>query len=281
MNDDPTPRFGEIFLELYEGLPRQGPGNRASAAQALVLCRELPASPAIIDLGCGAGAQTLYVSELTGGTIVALDSLAPLLGRLQSAVTERGLSGCIRTVLGDMADPCQPLASFDLVWSEGALYNIGIERAARVCFGLLRPGGYLVFTDAVWRREAPPRDVADSFADYPTMGWARDVLATLEHGGFDVVGHFTLPDEAWWDDFYAPMEMRLAALRVKYAGDSEAELVLNRLAQEPEMHRRHGDFYAYEFFVARRPMQATDPRAERGAQSSSNCLSGVTWPSRE
>jgi hypothetical protein len=26
----------------------------------------------------------------------------------------------------------------------------------------------------------------------------------------------------------------------------------DQLAQEPEMHRRHSDYYAYEFFVARR-----------------------------
>jgi hypothetical protein len=48
------------------------------------------------------------------------------------------------------------------------------------------------------------------------------------------------------------MQARIAELRGKYAGDTEALLALDRLAEEPEMHRRHSDFYAYEFFVARR-----------------------------
>ena len=34
---------------LYEGLPRQGPGNRACAARALALCAELGPAPPIID----------------------------------------------------------------------------------------------------------------------------------------------------------------------------------------------------------------------------------------
>lgn len=31
--------------------------------------------------------------------------------------------------------------------------------------------------------------------------------------GATIVGHFTLPAEAWWDDFYTPMEQRIAELR--------------------------------------------------------------------
>jgi hypothetical protein len=50
---DPSPRVREIFFEVYEDLPRQGPGHRACAARALGLWHELPGSPAILDLGCG------------------------------------------------------------------------------------------------------------------------------------------------------------------------------------------------------------------------------------
>ena len=33
---------------------------------------------------------------------------------------------------------------------------------------------------------------------------------------------------------------------------AEALAALNQIAQEPEMHRRYSDYYAYEFFVVRR-----------------------------
>jgi SAM-dependent methyltransferase len=208
----------------------------------------------IVDLGCGVGGQTLHLADLTDGCIVAVDIHAPSIERLKATLASRGLSHRVRVQVGDMAHPGLPAESCDLVWSEGALYNIGIGNALRVCHALLRPGGYLAFTDAVWRREDPPPVVKAIFeADYPTMGTAADVARTIRLGGFELLGRFTLPDEAWWDDFYSPMEWRIMELRGKYGSDAEALAALDLLAQEPEMHRSHSDCYAYEFFVARRP----------------------------
>jgi SAM-dependent methyltransferase len=186
---------------------------------------------------------------------VAIDSHPPSFERLEAAVAERGLAQRIHPIVGDMARPGQPLGVFDLIWSEGALYNIGLRDALRVCHGLLRPGGYLAFTDAVWRKENPPPEVKAVFdLDYPTMGWLDDDVQAIRDGGFELVGHFPLPDEAWWEDFYTPMETRIAELRSGYAADVEALAILDQLAEEPEMHRRYSDFYAYEFFVTRRPV---------------------------
>ncbi|MFZ5570591.1 MAG: SAM-dependent methyltransferase [Thermodesulfobacteriota bacterium] len=246
-------RFWPVFFELYESLPRQGPGNRACAVKALALCHDLPPAPAVLDLGCGVGGQTIHLAELTSGAIVAIDSHAPSIERLKATVAGLGLSQRVSPLVGDMADPGLPPASFDLVWSEGALYNIGIANALRICRGLLLPGGYLAFTDAVWRKENPPPAVRASFdLDYPTMGKIADVLVTIGHSGFSLIGHFTLPDEAWWEDFYTPMEGRIEELRIRYADDAEALSVLDHLAQEPAMHRMYSNWYAYEFFIVRR-----------------------------
>jgi SAM-dependent methyltransferase len=254
MSDELSPRFQALFFEVYEALPRQGPGDRASATRALGLCGALPPSPAALDLGCGVGGQTLYLAELTAGRILALDTHAPSIERLRATLAERGLAHRVEARVADMAEPGLAPASFDLVWSEGALYNIGLDRALRNIHALLRPGGHLVFTDAVWRKEDPPAEVRAGFdQDYPAMAWTGDVLATIERHDFAVLGHFTLPDEAWWTDFYTPMLARIEALRRQHAGDAEAAGVLDQLAREPELHRLYSDYYAYEYFVARRP----------------------------
>jgi len=251
---EPTPRFWEIFFEVYEALPRQGPGNRACAARALALCQGLPASPTIADLGCGVGGQTLHLAELTSGVITAVDRHAPSIARLERTVRERGLGHRVFPVVGDLAHPPLAAGSCDLIWSEGALYNLGIARALEVCRGLLRPGGCLAFTDAVWRMDDPPEEVRASFdLDYPAMGRTADILALVERSGLDLLGHFTLPDEAWWTDFYTPMAARVAEFRQRYPADPEALAALAQIGREVELHRDFADYYAYEFFVLRRP----------------------------
>ncbi len=246
-------RFWQIFCELYEELPRQGPGSRACTEEAFRMCGNLPSPPEILDLGCGSGCQTLHFAELTSGSIVAVDSHAPFIERLQATLVNSGLSPRVQARIGDMACLDLPPESFDLVWSEGALYNIGIGGALRICRGLLRPGGRLAFTDAVWRVEAPPPEIKDSFdLDYPAMGMAKDVEALIANAGFELLGRFTLPDEAWWDDFYTPMEHRIDDLRSSYVDDAEAMAILDQLGREPELHRRYSHCYAYEFFVVRK-----------------------------
>jgi len=249
--NEPSPLFRELFLELFESLPRQGPGNRACTARALSLCNSLPPDPKILDLGCGVGAQTMHLAGLTTGKIVALDVHAASIERLKTRAGKLGLTERIFPMVADISHTGLPPGSFDLVWSEGALYTIGIGKALSVCRSLLRPGGYAAFTDAVWIVDDPPPEVRELFEpDYPEMGRVDDLLAVICGSGFSPIGHFTLPDEAWWTDFYSPMEKRIGEMRQQYFGNDEALAVIDILAREPEMHRNYPHCYAYEFFVA-------------------------------
>jgi len=246
--------FQEIFFAVFESLPRQGPGSRACAERALSLCHELPPSPAVLDLGCGTGAQTLQLSELTGGSITAIDSHAPSIERLRARLMQRGLSDRVHTLVGDFASWPWKAGSFDLVWSEGALYNMGLANAVQMCKRILCERGYLAFTEPVWLEEDIPAALRESFeSDYPTMGSVGDALAILERSGLTVEGHFPLPGEAWLDEFYVPMEKRLIELRRAYEGNTPVLAALDQIAREPQMHRHHSHCYAYEFFVARKP----------------------------
>ena len=248
----PTERIEKLFFEVFEPLPRQGPGSLSSAKRALDLCAGLSPSPTILDLGCGAGAQTFHLAELTTGTITAIDNHAPNIARLGAEATEQGLGERIHPLVGDIGKPDHESESFELVWSEGALYNISIEVALRLYHPIVKPGGYFAFTEAVWRKEVPPPEVKAAFEDYGGMGSVHDVLAKIEASDFSLVDHFTLPYDDWWDNFYTPMLRRIEELRSKYAGDAGALSALEEIAREPEMHRRHSDYYGYEFFVLRR-----------------------------
>lgn len=248
----PSQRFEEIFFEVYEWLPRQGPGSRKSTARALALCTQLPGQPVIFDMGCGSGAQTLDLAELTDGTVTAIDSHAPFIAKLEQEVNARGLQNRVRPMVGDMAEPPAAPGAVDLIWSEGAAYFLGIEEALSLWRSLLRPRGYLAFTEAVWLRDDPPEAVLEMWQkEYPSISDARANLAIARRCGYEIEGHFTLPQSDWWDQFYTPMDERITALRQKYAGDDEALGALDVIHAEVELHRQFGDYYGYEFIVLR------------------------------
>jgi hypothetical protein len=69
---EPPPRFWRMFFELYESLPRQGPGNHDCAVRALGFRRHLPPAPAVLDLGCGVGGQTLHLAKSVETTVGVL-----------------------------------------------------------------------------------------------------------------------------------------------------------------------------------------------------------------
>ena len=50
----------------------------------------------------------------------------------------RGARAGMRYRVGDIGRPDPALGSFDLIWSEGALYNLGLARALPLCAELLR-----------------------------------------------------------------------------------------------------------------------------------------------
>ncbi len=66
-------RLTELLLDVYGGLPRQGPGDDASSQRALELCGDLPIAPDVLDVGCGPGMQTVLLAQATGGTVTAVD----------------------------------------------------------------------------------------------------------------------------------------------------------------------------------------------------------------
>ena len=251
---EPSSRTEQLFYEVFESLPRQGPGNREATGRALAACQGLPDCPRILDLGCGVGAQTLDLAALTKGDIIAVDLHAPNIERLRDRIGVQGLSGRVTAEVGDFGALTLAPESFDLIWSEGALYNLGLEHALYVCHRLLRPGGCLAFTDAVWRSEDPPADARAMFErDYPAMSNVVSDVVRAKAAGFELLDHFTLPDSAWWEAFYTPMLHEIARLRDKYASDAESLAALDEVAAEPAMHEKFGCHYAYEFFVCRRP----------------------------
>ncbi len=239
-----------VFFEIHSGLPREGPGDRESTAWALDLAGPLPERPDVLDIGCGPGMQTLHLAELLpGARITAVDLHPPFVAEVDRRAAEAGVADRVAAEVGDMADLRFAPASFDLIWSEGAAYSIGVGAALRAWKPLLRPGGRLALTEAVWLDENPPDRVRRMWEEYPAMGEIASNRTLVDSCGYDLLGELVLPRSAWWDDYYAPMQDRLDRLASKYAGDPVAEAVIAESREEIAVFREHGDTYGYVFLV--------------------------------
>lgn len=246
-------RYMAIFFDVYSGLPRAGPGDDASTARALAMV-ELPPGARILDLACGPGMQTLVLAErVPDARITALDIHQPFLDVLAAGLVARGFDRRVSTVCGDMGELEFPPESLDLIWCEGGAYILGFERALGAWRPLLRPDGLMAVTDLVWLDADPPQTVRRFFAEeYPDMADVAARTAAIRRTGYRPVGHFTLPDAAWWEHYYRPLQERLPMLKQKYTGDPTAQGIIASAEKEMEIHRDFSACYGYEFFVMRR-----------------------------
>ena len=132
----------EYFFELYSGLPRGGPGDNQSTRKAFSYLKNLPVEPYILDIGCGPGMQTLELARITRGRIVALDNYKSFLDVLMKNAGKEGLDKRIFPTSQSMLEMDFKDNSFDVIWSEGALYQMGFQNGLKKCCQLLKNGGY-------------------------------------------------------------------------------------------------------------------------------------------
>jgi SAM-dependent methyltransferase len=246
-------RFWSFFYEIYESLPRQGPGDPASTERALGLLPRLTRHHRILDVGCGTGTQTLDLARATPARIVAVDNHAPFVAQLARRVADLDLGDRVEAQVGDMNDLRFADGSFDVVWSEGAIFIIGFARGLSAWRRLLVPGGHLVVSELCWLRDDPPAEMCEFLeeecAGVGDVAARREVIAT---NGYTLVGDFVLPARGWWDNYYVPLASCLARFRDVHADDPEALAVADRSRREIDLFLRHGDTFGYVFFVMRR-----------------------------
>jgi SAM-dependent methyltransferase len=246
------PKPSEIFWEIHSKLPREGPGDDASTRKAFSMLPNLPNAPRILDVGCGPGMQTIELARITDGSITALDTHQPFLDELAKRAKEAGVSERITTVRESMFAMPFPAESFDLIWSEGAIYFMGLREGLARWKPLLRARGYIVITEPCWLKSDIADELRAFWREYPGMTTVENCSRIVGEAGYREVSQFTLPEAAWWDDYYRPIERRLSTLRQKHKDNPAALMIINETQNEIDMYRAHSNCYGYVFFVIQR-----------------------------
>lgn len=242
-----------LFFEIHRDLPREAPGSDACTARALAMILTLPDQPEMLDIGCGPGAHTLVLARHTGGHITAIDTHQPFLDDLTRRAERAGLAHHITPQNASMVALDFDDERFDLIWAEGAIYIMGFREGLAAWRRFLKPGGALAVTELTWLADPPPDEPRRFWqAAYPAMKPVEENIALLQAAGYRYTGHFALPATAWWDDYYTPIERRLATLRHTYRGDAEATAILDEEQREIDLYRKYADIYGYVFYIMER-----------------------------
>src|SRR5512136_1884183 len=222
----------KYFYELYTGLPRGGPGDNKSTQKAFSYLKNLPSEPLILDIGCGHGMQTLELARISKGKIIALDNYQPFLDILMQNAIMEGFEKRITPKNQSMLEMDFKNGSFDLIWSEGALYQMGFQNGLKKCYQLLKKGGYLAVTEGVMLQSNAPVAAKKFWEEYPDVKDIKGNIALIQQEHFDLLAHFTLPVSSWTEQYYAPLEKRIYELQKKYQGNTTALQIFARSEKE-------------------------------------------------
>jgi ubiquinone/menaquinone biosynthesis C-methylase UbiE len=240
----------DFFFEIHKDLPREGPGDSESTRRAFRKLSALPEEPVILDVGCGPGAQTLDLVALSEGVIYAVDTHQPFLDSLQTKVTALGLDKRIQVLNEAMKELQFPPASFDQIWTEGAIYIMGFEAGLRAWKPLLKPGGYIAVTELTWLKPDPPAEVKEFWNEgYPSMKSLEENLEIIHGCDYYLIDYFVLPNRSWTDEYYQPMKARINMLREKYQSDPDRLQQLDFEQEEINIFNKYHEWYGYVFYI--------------------------------
>ena len=243
----------EYFYELFEALPRGGPGDNKSTRRAFNTIPKPPEQPLILDIGCGPGVQTIELVKLSKGRIIALDNHQAFLDQLMMKAKEKKILDHIVPKNMSMLDMDFENDTFDIIWSEGALYFMGFQNGLRRCHQLLKSDGFLAVTEIVYLVNNPPAPLIRYFEkEYPDIKVVKDKIDLIQNERFHLISNFTLPESSWFDSFYLPMEEELTRLNKKYQGNEIALGIFEEMKNEINLYKKFSDFYGYEFFIMQR-----------------------------
>lgn len=232
-------RYIRDFKLLLDDMSYWGPGDSLFTQQQFAA---LPMAPRrILDMGCGRGAATMALAQVTDAAIVAIDLDEEALAAVARSASAAGFEQ-VTTLCVNMAALPLELAPADLIWAEGSAYTIGVANALKAWRAhLAGPDACIVLSDLVWLTDTPPEEaLAFWLRDYPAMQTLAGLLKTVQEAGYRCLWHTQLPQRAW-HNYLDPIERNLARHRAEL-GDSPAWQDLSR---EVAIHRQYLGSYGY------------------------------------
>jgi cyclopropane fatty-acyl-phospholipid synthase-like methyltransferase len=241
-------KYIRVLIELHRGLERQGPGDTDFSDYIISQISELPPNPSIADIGCGTGAGTLFLADKFRSKVRAVDISRDFLDELENRAKQRGLEHLVETMECDMKSLDWKPESIDLLWSEGAAYNLTFKGALKAWRPLIAPNGIAVISEISYFTSEVPESLKVYWQNaYPAIGTESENSIHANSSGFKILGIHRLPSKAWWENYYGPLRDNMNFF--KHSEDSIMQAVIKETEEEMKLFEEHEEQYGYSFYI--------------------------------
>jgi len=245
-----------LICEFFSNMERQGPGSPDATLKALSFIDNLTEKSLIADIGCGTGGQTITLAQHAPGHITGLDLFPGFIDLFNANATKLNLQDKVKGIIGSMDNLPFQEEELDLLWSEGAIYNIGFERGLNEWRKYLKMGGYVAVSESSWFTDERPDEINKFWMDaYPEIDTIPNQVAKIYKAGYLPVATFILPEICWIEHYLTPKIRAEKIFLNKYAGNKNAEEFIVSQRYEEELYRKYKEFYGYTFFIAKKVKQ--------------------------
>lgn len=243
----------ELICEYFSGIERQGPGSPEVTIKALSFIDNLTNDAQIADIGCGTGGQTMVLAQHAPGYITGIDLFPRFIDLFNINRQKLNLRNRMQGMVCSMENLPFQNEALDLIWSEGAIYNIGFERGISEWHKLLKAGGFIAVSEASWFTEERPAEI-DQFwkTEYPEIDTISNKVAQMQRAGYIPVATFILPENCWTEHFYVPQVSAQEKFLKKYAGNQTAKELVENQRHEAELYNKYKQYYGYVFYIGKK-----------------------------
>ena len=246
------PTFTDLLLETHIGLERQGPGSPETVMKALGFLGSLDRFEQVADLGCGTGGQTMLLAKYLPGHIAALDMFPAFIDELKKKAKNKNLENKVEGVLGNMGKLPFQENSFDLIWSEGAIDNIGFRKGLVHWRRFLKNGGYIAVTSPTWLTGEHLEIVDKFWRDAGSrLDTAQHNIKIMQDSGYTFVAAFALTENCWTENYFTPREAAIRRLLEKYGKSETMQKYAELNRHEVELYLKYKQHYGYVFYIGK------------------------------
>ncbi len=243
-----------LLIDLHKRAKRQGPGGDAETKKIIELAMIDSSVPLkIADIGCGTGSSSMLLASLLNTQITAVDFLPDFLEVLEANTKNQGLTERLITLNCSMDNLPFKDEEYDVIWSEGAIYNIGFEKGIKDWKRFLKTGGLLIVSEITWLTDSRPSELQEYWEnEYPEIDTASSKISVLEKNGYSPVAYFVLPEHCWLNNYYQPMQNSFAEFLERNGNSKDAQAVVDAEKNEIALYEKYKSYYSYGVYLARK-----------------------------